>query len=160
VYRDLGKTHCEDRCLEERRFICRSASYDWKKRECRLSTEDRFTQPRGFIATPDSDYLENQCAPRKTNPISDTSCIEQPTNLNRYCLWLTESRQCSYVNVQREKYLIYVDKAEPTQSDVNCQRACDKEREFNCRSFSFLTPVSAFPHRYSNMFSLNMLTLV
>ena len=66
VYRDLGKTHCEDRCLEERRFLGRSASYDWKKRECRLSTEDRFTQPRGFIATPDSDYLENQCAPRKT----------------------------------------------------------------------------------------------
>lgn len=64
VVRDVGKTQCEDRCLEERRFICRSATYDWKKRECRLSTEDRFTQARGFIPSAETDYLENQCAPR------------------------------------------------------------------------------------------------
>ncbi|OXA52939.1 Plasminogen [Folsomia candida] len=117
VVRDVGKTQCEDRCLEERRFICRSATYDWKKRECRLSTEDRFTQARGFIPSAETDYLENQCAP-------------QP-------------RKCNYKTAQKDRYLIYVDKAEPAQHDGMCQRACDKERDFNCRSYSFLATVGA-----------------
>ncbi|CAG7728314.1 unnamed protein product [Allacma fusca] len=117
VYRDVGKTQCEDRCLQERRFICRSASYDWKKRECRLSVEDRFTQPRAFVPSPDSDYLENQCA--------------------------LQSSKCTYKNLQRDRYLIYVDKVDTALNDGSCQRACDKEREFNCRSFSFLTPAAS-----------------
>lgn len=56
---------------------------------------------------------------------------------------VTESRKCSYKNGQRDRYLIYVDKTEPSPNDAACQRSCDKERDFNCRSFSFLTPVGS-----------------
>jgi hypothetical protein len=43
----------------------RSASYSYRRQECRLSSEDRFTQPQAFETSLDSDYLENQCIPRK-----------------------------------------------------------------------------------------------
>lgn len=59
-----------------------------------------------------------------------------------------------YKNLQRDRYLIYVDKAETALNDGSCQRACDKERDFNCRSFSFLSPVrkKSFFYSLSNLF--------
>lgn len=50
-------------CLKERQFNCRSGEYDHSTQECRLSSEDRRTQSAHFVvATPSTDYFENQCA--------------------------------------------------------------------------------------------------
>ncbi len=59
-----SKEECAKSCLLENNFICRSADYDEVKRTCRLSKEDRRTQPQAFRQVPGStiDYLENQCA--------------------------------------------------------------------------------------------------
>ena len=59
--RGITKTECEDRCLSENGYSCKSASYDHMRQECHLSTEDRFTQPKSFLARQGTDYLENQC---------------------------------------------------------------------------------------------------
>ncbi len=63
--RDVSKTECEDLCLSENRFDCRSASYDHLSKECHLSADDRFTNPDSFVSKQGTDYLENQCQARK-----------------------------------------------------------------------------------------------
>ena len=63
--REVTKTDCEDLCLSENRFDCRSASYDHLKKECHLSADDRFTNPDAFVTKQGTDYLENQCQASK-----------------------------------------------------------------------------------------------
>lgn len=61
----VDREECAKACLTETAFICRSADFDEVKRICRLSKENRLTQPQAFVHVKDSqrDYLENQCAP-------------------------------------------------------------------------------------------------
>ena len=63
--RGITKTECQDRCLSENAYTCKSASYDHMRNECHLSTEDRFTQPKSFLPKQGTDYLENQCESSK-----------------------------------------------------------------------------------------------
>ena len=63
--RGITKTECQDRCLSENAYSCKSASYDHMRNECHLSTEDRFTQPKSFLPKQGTDYLENQCESSK-----------------------------------------------------------------------------------------------
>ena len=65
--RGITKTECQDRCLSENSYSCKSASYDHVRQECHLSTEDRFTQPKAFLAKQGTDYLENQCESSKSH---------------------------------------------------------------------------------------------
>lgn len=59
-----SRSECAKACLMETTFACRSADYDDKLRICRLSKEDRRTQPQAFRIVPAShrEYIENQCA--------------------------------------------------------------------------------------------------
>ncbi|KAG7162250.1 putative PAN domain-containing protein 5 [Homarus americanus] len=59
----ITKAECMERCLEERRYVCRSANYEYSQRVCRLSDQDRFSAPNSLQAAPNVDYMENQCAP-------------------------------------------------------------------------------------------------
>ena len=60
--RGISKTDCQDRCLSEKSYSCKSASYYHMLQECYLSTENRFTtQPNAMIKKNGTDYLENQC---------------------------------------------------------------------------------------------------
>ena len=60
-----NKEDCAKQCLIETNFSCRSADYDHSSKVCRLSREDRRTQPQAFrqVFGSKRDYLENQCAP-------------------------------------------------------------------------------------------------
>ena len=59
-----SKEDCAKQCLIETTFNCRSADFDHTSKICRLSREDRRTQPQAFRQMFGSkrDYLENQCA--------------------------------------------------------------------------------------------------
>ncbi|KAI9559609.1 hypothetical protein GHT06_013614 [Daphnia sinensis] len=113
IIRGISRQLCTERCLDERRFICRSASYDTNRRECYLSPDDRYTKPRSFQSNPIYDYIENQCVP-------------------------TDSRQCRYAPLKPDRYLLYADRmvSGTSQTAASCQTACDSERHFRCRSFS------------------------
>ena len=67
----IDREECAKACLTETAFICRSADFDEVRRICRLSKENRRTQPQAFVHAKDSqrDYLENQCAPSGMFPI-------------------------------------------------------------------------------------------
>lgn len=56
-----NRTECEDKCLNEYEFVCRSATYDRAAQRCRICRETRTMSPIDFTAEPNSDYLENMC---------------------------------------------------------------------------------------------------
>lgn len=58
------KEECAKMCLLEETFPCRSADYDEITKMCRMSREDRRSQPQAFRQVPGNsrDYLENQCS--------------------------------------------------------------------------------------------------
>lgn len=47
--------------------------------------------------------------------------------------------RCEYTPQTRDQYLIYTDKSLQAFSDSSCRQACTQERDFNCRSYSYLT---------------------
>ncbi|KAL1469347.1 hypothetical protein MTO96_005044 [Rhipicephalus appendiculatus] len=108
------KEECEKMCLLEEAFPCRSADYDEVAKTCRMSREDRRSQPQAFRQVPGStrDYLENQCS--ATAP---TSC--------RY-----ETRVgVGVVSMDLLQFATAVD---------DCQTQCDRETTFNCRAYSYM----------------------
>ncbi|XP_008208776.1 uncharacterized protein LOC100114312 [Nasonia vitripennis] len=56
-----NRTECEDRCLNEFSFVCRSATYDVTLRSCSLSRFTRRTHPELLEDNANSEYLENTC---------------------------------------------------------------------------------------------------
>lgn len=65
-----SRLRCQELCLNERDFKCRSGEYDYDTHQCRLASLDRHNQPRLFKATSayhvgggagNVDYFENQC---------------------------------------------------------------------------------------------------
>ncbi|XP_022243343.1 uncharacterized protein LOC106460834 [Limulus polyphemus] len=104
---------CEDYCLNERQFLCRSATYFYGNRICRMSSETRRTRPKSFQrATGVADYLENQCTP--------------------------EPATCQYQDFLN-RFLPKIDRLLRTLSLPECQQRCDEERRFSCRSVNFET---------------------
>lgn len=56
-----NRTECEDKCLNEFSFVCRSATYDSALRTCSLSRFTRRTHPELLEDDHNADYLENTC---------------------------------------------------------------------------------------------------
>ncbi|XP_059060869.1 uncharacterized protein LOC131853831 isoform X2 [Achroia grisella] len=56
-----NRTECEDKCLAEFSFVCRSATYDSELRTCSLSRFTRRTHPELLEDDHKADYLENTC---------------------------------------------------------------------------------------------------
>ena len=60
-----NRTECEDRCLNESDFPCRSVTFDRTNSKCTVSKETRYISPRGLKADPNTDYMENMCLKSK-----------------------------------------------------------------------------------------------
>ncbi|XP_017767802.1 PREDICTED: uncharacterized protein LOC108556286 isoform X2 [Nicrophorus vespilloides] len=56
-----NRSECEDKCLNEFSFVCRSATFDADMHMCTLSRFTRRTHPEMLEDDPNSDYLENTC---------------------------------------------------------------------------------------------------
>ena len=84
--------------------------------QCRLSSEDRRTQPAAYrIGVSTVDYFENQCAPATTPTPGCDYEKHDNVNLNRPDLIRTAF------------------------SVEQCKSLCDGTRAFVCRSFAFVT---------------------
>ncbi|XP_065287791.1 uncharacterized protein [Dermacentor albipictus] len=109
----LRRAQCEDLCLRERSFVCRSATYQQSRLLCRLYAENRRTRPALYVRTAeDVDYLENLCA-------------QEPST-------------CQY-REQVDRFLPIIDRLGHAFSLTECQRQCDLERLFSCRAVNFET---------------------
>lgn len=56
-----NRSDCEDRCLNEFSFVCRSATFDSSARTCSMTRFTRRTHPDLLVDAPSADYLENTC---------------------------------------------------------------------------------------------------
>lgn len=61
--RVTNRQECQELCLGERSFVCRSINYNQATGDCRLSDMDRHTMAGtgAFRASSESDYMENNC---------------------------------------------------------------------------------------------------
>ncbi|XP_074603612.1 uncharacterized protein LOC141857092 isoform X3 [Brevipalpus obovatus] len=112
IIRYLHKSDCRARCVEEKRFPCLSASYDGTLRECRLYDQDRNSGLLRLIFTKGTDYMENQCT-------ADVS-------------------GCRYAPIERDIAIVSVTKSVRGSSTFFCENECNRQTDFNCRSYTYI----------------------
>ncbi|XP_075731237.1 uncharacterized protein LOC119181838 isoform X2 [Rhipicephalus microplus] len=107
---------CQELCLHESSFPCRSGEFDGRARECRLSSQDRRSQPSSFVPAqgPHVHYFENLCLPPSSGQASN----------------------CDY-ELHKDVDLRRADQVRSAFSADQCRSLCETSREFACRSYSF-----------------------
>ncbi|XP_054714174.1 uncharacterized protein LOC129223837 isoform X2 [Uloborus diversus] len=124
-----SRLQCEELCLREQGFACRSGEYDYAFQQCRLSSEDRRSQPSSYRpAFGDVDYFENQC-------VSDGSS------------------GCSYEE-KPDTDLEHVDASMSANSVSECQQQCDATQTFLCHAYSYREPASTCKLSSDDTFNL------
>ncbi|GFQ84988.1 uncharacterized protein TNCT_653901, partial [Trichonephila clavata] len=112
VVRVVSLEQCQQFCLETRKYVCRSANYFHLRRECQVFGDDRTADKAELVHASRVDYFENQC--------------------------LVETSFCPYQKSEEDLAMVYVTKSIPdTISTLHCERECNREREFNCRSYTY-----------------------
>ncbi|KAJ6628983.1 hypothetical protein Bhyg_16166, partial [Pseudolycoriella hygida] len=111
-----NRSDCEDKCLNEFSFVCRSANFDSNLRSCSMSRFTRRTHPELLEDDPNSDYLENTCL-----------------NAERRCDGLAV-----YVKEENKRL------GGPFEVDIfnnmtleECQTMCIRAEKYFCRSVEF-----------------------
>lgn len=127
------KEACLAACLNEQNFVCRSVEYNYVTLQCRLSDYDRRTpvddfKPIELVDAPGIDYFENLCL------VSETTCADE-RSFSTPRVGVPDSKIALHVNVH-----FYTDKELMANSPAACQRACEIENEFLCRSYLYLGP--------------------
>lgn len=114
----ISKEACKCLCLEEKKFTCRSMSFEIRNSVCRIYDQSRsrisLTFSRG------SEFFENTCASPATT--------------------------CSYVRPETDIGPIAVIQSLSVRSLYECKWACDASRTFHCRSFNFVDRIFAGSH--------------
>jgi len=127
------KEACLAACLNENNFVCRSVEYNYVTLQCRLSDYDRRTPVDDFkpIELTDAqgiDYFENLCLEAE-NSCADDRTFSSPR------IGVPDQKIALHVNVH-----FYTDKELMANSAAACERACEIESEFLCRSYLYLGP--------------------
>ncbi|GIY76251.1 uncharacterized protein CEXT_265061 [Caerostris extrusa] len=135
VIRLVSRTNCERRCLEEKRFVCRSANYDRYNQECRLFSEEQSFPHTQLTYASGVDYL-------KTNAMSNLNLKYNKSVFSVFSLNIdafTGTSTCPYTIPEKDMFMVYISKAIPGISNFDlCRQLCMKEQDFNCRSYSYL----------------------
>uniref|UniRef100_T1JZ38 Apple domain-containing protein n=1 Tax=Tetranychus urticae TaxID=32264 RepID=T1JZ38_TETUR len=105
------RSDCQDHCLAESTFVCRSATFDYSRKICKLFKETQRSRPSAFKATSEEiDYLENHC-------------VKEPSS-------------CQYKDFT-DTFSGNIDRVTHAFSLTDCQRQCDTERLFPCRALNY-----------------------
>lgn len=134
-----SRLRCQELCLKERSFVCRSGEYDYATQQCRLSSEDRRSQPTAFRVAPTSgvDYFENQCSATQTQ--TQTSAVPGASTA-------LGSSTPTPVSCDFERYenldIRRADLIRTAFSMDQCKTLCEATRAFVCRSFTFAAATS------------------
>ena len=117
IFQVPNRRDCEELCLSESAFPCRSADYNILTLACALSRETRRTQTSAYVNSRDHEYLEN-------------SCIN------------SEELSCPYKRTDNA-YPRYLDTiATRVNDDIDCEKQCTFFQDFVCRSFAFYASAS------------------
>lgn len=121
------KESCLAACLNEKRFVCRSAEYNYITTKCHLSEHDRRSVDDSIelVDAQGVDYFENLCL----------KAADGCRGVRQYAVpsvGVAEDRVAQHADVY-----FYVDKELLASNEAACQRACQVENEFLCRSYLF-----------------------
>ncbi|EEC13106.1 hypothetical protein IscW_ISCW020640 [Ixodes scapularis] len=153
---------CQELCLHESSFPCRSGEFDARARECRLSVQDRRAQPAAFgpAQGPHVHYFENLCLPREhpdgsvaewqdfklfshacsiaildTIPAYDVP--GRPVSDDNLSTFAEPSGSNCDFDLHKDVDLRRPDQVRSAFSADQCRSMCESCQEFACRSFSF-----------------------
>ncbi|XP_043243126.1 uncharacterized protein LOC122392384 isoform X3 [Amphibalanus amphitrite] len=142
------KEACLAACLNEERFVCRSAEYNYVTLQCHLSEHDRRTadQTANIVDVQGVDYFENLCL-----------------NGNEACKGerLFPVPNLGVPNAMIDRFVdtsFYVDLELMANTAEACQRACEVESEIMCRSFLYHGPPTGTTYN-CQLFHLDHVTL-
>ncbi|ROT72388.1 hypothetical protein C7M84_009240 [Penaeus vannamei] len=143
-----SKEGCLASCLNEARFTCRSAEYNYVTLQCSLSEYDRRSVEDSveMVDVQGVDYFENLCVQASGACRGDRE-YEQPQ------LGVPINFVSHYVDMH-----YYVDKELMANSVAACERACEIENEFLCRSFLYKGPPTGNTYN-CQLFHLDHFTL-
>ncbi|KAJ8888659.1 hypothetical protein PR048_008151, partial [Dryococelus australis] len=124
------KEACLAACLNEHRFTCRSAEYNYVTLQCHLSDSDHRStgQYVQFVDAQGVDYFENLC-------IKGNAACKGNRNFQVPRIGVADDKVAQYAGLH-----YYVDKELQVTSDAACKLACEIENEFLCRSFLYRGP--------------------
>ena len=108
----VSQTNCRHLCHQEKRFSCTSFGYDHHREICRLYDFDRHADAVALSFAPHNDFYDNICA-------------------FRYI-------RCAYLPYEIDVTISTVTRALKVRNALECQRFCDIQQEFTCRSYTFL----------------------
>lgn len=113
-------------CLQKR-FVCRSAEYDYNNMKCVLSDSDRRNgQYLQLVDAQGTDYFENLCL-KPTQACKNTRIFQTPR------IGVADEKIAQYAGLH-----YYTDKELQVTSEPACRLACEIESEFLCRSYLFM----------------------
>ncbi|UXI17490.1 hypothetical protein NH340_JMT03433 [Sarcoptes scabiei] len=142
-----SRLRCQELCLKERSFVCRSGEYDYALQLCRLSSEDRRSQPSSFqtAASSSVDYFENQCAANQQAALQNQQQQQQQQQNGQGQSTAISSSPMS-VGCDFERYenldIRRADLIRTAFSIDQCRSLCEATRAFVCRSFTYASATS------------------
>lgn len=121
------KEACLAACLNEHRFTCRSAEYNYVTLQCQLSDTDRRTSGQfvQFVDAQGVDYFENLC-------LKGNQACKSNRNYIIPRIGVADDKVAQYASLH-----YYTDKELQVTSETACRLACEIENEFLCRSFLY-----------------------
>uniref|UniRef100_A0A6P6YG15 Uncharacterized protein LOC113797539 n=1 Tax=Dermatophagoides pteronyssinus TaxID=6956 RepID=A0A6P6YG15_DERPT len=144
-----SRLRCQELCLKERSFVCRSGEYDYALQQCRLSSEDRRSQPSSFQHAISSsvDYFENQCsANQQQQQTGQQSGQQQQKNGMTTTTTTAVSNVPMTVGCDFERYenldIKRADLIRTAFSADQCRSLCEATRAFVCRSYTYASATS------------------
>ena len=139
-----SRLRCQELCLKERSFVCRSGEYDYATQQCRLSSEDRRSQPTAFRVAPTSgvDYFENQCSATHQQQAAATGTGSTSSGApGTSSTTALGSSTPTPVSCDFERYenldIRRADLIRTAFSMEQCKTLCEATRAFVCRSFTY-----------------------
>ena len=72
-----SRVECQDLCLSEANFACRSASFQASSLQCFLNEQTRASDPTAVERDEDFDYLENTCLTGETRCIGANHFVHE-----------------------------------------------------------------------------------
>jgi len=126
------KEACLAACLDERRFVCRSAEYSYMTLQCHLSEHDRRSvdETIEMLEADQVDYFENLC-------LNGDQACKGDREFPNPDLGVPNEVINRYVDTN-----YYVDLELMANNVAACRRACEIENEILCRSFLYRGPPS------------------
>ncbi|KAJ6218618.1 hypothetical protein RDWZM_009775 [Blomia tropicalis] len=138
-----SRLRCQELCLKERSFVCRSGEYDYASQQCRLSSEDRRSQPTAFRLAPTSsiDYFENQCAATQQQQQQASGSGTVPGTSTALGSSVPTPVSCDFERYENLD-INRADLIRTAFSMEQCKQLCEATRAFVCRSFTYAPSTS------------------